>query len=100
MLGLLLQVIAMGGELASPLFIGAVVQAISEKKWETVNMLSYIWIAVAIVQSIFAGFQAYLFGCIAQIVGMQVRDDLFQDIISKDVEFFDSRKTGDLLSRL
>lgn len=31
---------------------------------------------------------------------MALREDLFREILSKDCEFFDSRKTGDLLSRL
>jgi len=31
---------------------------------------------------------------------MSMREDLFREILSKDCEFFDSRKTGDLLSRL
>jgi len=31
---------------------------------------------------------------------MALREDLFKEILSKDCEFFDSRKTGDLLSRL
>jgi len=29
-----------------------------------------------------------------------LRQDLFEEIVNKDVEFFDSRKTGDLISRL
>lgn len=33
-------------------------------------------------------------------IGMALREDLFREILSKDCEFFDSRKTGDLLSRL
>jgi ABC-type multidrug transport system fused ATPase/permease subunit len=31
---------------------------------------------------------------------MALREDLFREILSKDCEFFDARKTGDLLSRL
>lgn len=31
---------------------------------------------------------------------MDLRRDVFEEIIKKDVEFFDSRKTGDLISRL
>lgn len=90
----------MVGELASPLFIGAVTTAITKKQWDETNRLSIIWLALTGVFSIFSGLQSYLYGWISNTIGMQVRYELFQDIISKDVEFFDSRKTGDLISRL
>lgn len=37
---------------------------------------------------------------ISEKVVLEMRTDLFRSILSKDVEFFDSRKTGELLSRL
>ena len=41
-----------------------------------------------------------MIGYVAQAVGLKIRQELFDEIMSKDVEFFDSRKTGDLISRL
>jgi ABC-type multidrug transport system fused ATPase/permease subunit len=37
---------------------------------------------------------------ITEKFGQQLRIDLFTEIMKKDMEFFDSRKTGDLCSRL
>lgn len=33
-------------------------------------------------------------------IGVQMRQDLFDEILKKDVEFYDGRKTGDLMSRM
>ena len=48
----------------------------------------------------FNGIYAYVIGYVAQAIGLTIRQELFDEILSKDVEFFDSRKTGDLISRL
>ena len=50
--------------------------------------------------SIFSGLQKYVFSLITEKFGQQLRIDLFTEIMKKDMEFFDSRKTGDLCSRL
>ena len=41
-----------------------------------------------------------MFDYITASIGKDIRADVFKEIIGKDVAFFDSRKTGDLISRL
>ncbi len=44
----------------------------------------------------FAGGQRFVFQLITEKIGRDLRRDVFEEIINKDVAFFDSRKTGDL----
>ena len=42
------------------------------------------------------GIQRYVFMLTTEKIGFDIRQDLFEQIVKKDVAFFDSRKTGDL----
>lgn len=44
--------------------------------------------------------RATLYNIISERIARNLRYDLYHALINKDVEFFDNRKTGDLLSRL
>ncbi len=46
------------------------------------------------------GILVYMFSSLSERIGKRLRLDLFVEIMKKDVEFFDTRKTGDLISRL
>lgn len=52
------------------------------------------------IGSICALIRDYVFGVASQKIGYQIRLRLFKSIIHKDVTFYDSIRTGDVLSRL
>jgi len=55
---------------------------------------------ITFVGAFFSGIQATIFMYTNSRFGQELRQDLFAEIMSKDVEFFDTRKTGDLITRL
>lgn len=69
---------------------------ISEHVWS----VAFILIAVFAVQALSFYVRSYLFGIVGQKVVADLRKDLFNAIITQEVEFFDTRRTGDLVSRL
>lgn len=98
--GFTLQVFGMVGEFASPYFIGVVIDAVNQKDMDRVRELVIYWIIINSASAVFAGIQRFVFQLITEKIGYDLRQDLFEEIIKKDVAFFDQRKTGDLISRL
>lgn len=95
-LGLLFNILGMVGEFASPLFIGLVIDAIVNENFDEVKFLTIMWMIINTAGALFAGIQRYIFQMTTEKIGQDLRQSLFDNVISKDISFFDSRKTGDL----
>jgi len=98
--GLILNILGMVGEFVAPLFIGKVIDAISAKDEAEVKWLVVLWMIFNCAGAVFAGINRFVFSILTERIGRDIRQDLFEEIIKKEVAFFDSRKTGDLISRL
>lgn len=99
-IGLFFSLLSLGGDVVTPLFQGWVITAIIEKDWDKCLRLATILFIINVAVGVFSGLQTYFFGWIANNIGKELRQDLFDEIMQKDVEFFDGRKTGDLISRM
>ena len=96
LLGLFLNILGMVGEFISPLFIGWVIDAIVKKDFKEVQNLVVWWLIINSSSAVFAGIQRFVFQLTTEKIGYDIRQDLFEEIVKKDIAFFDSRKTGDL----
>lgn len=67
--GMLFNLLALGGTLVTPVFLGIVVQAIVEKDWETCKRISILLFIVNGVGAVFRGIQAYIFSWISITIG-------------------------------
>lgn len=56
--------------------------------------------AITFMGGTFQAITAFIFFHTNNKLGKEMRADLFKEIMSKDIQFFDSRKTGDIMSRL
>ena len=99
-LGLLFNILGLVGEFVNPLFIGLVIDAIVKKDFKEVNFLTILWLVLNTAGSLFSGIQRYIFQIITERIGQELRQNLFEEVMRKDVAFFDQRKTGDIISRL
>jgi len=88
------------GSFVTPLYVGWVIDALNTEEYEKINGLTLQLIIIIAVSSIFVLIRAYSFNLISEKIAYNLRHDIFYSIIHKDVEFFDSRRVGDLLSRL
>ena len=59
-----------------------------------------VWILWTVFSSLCAFIREVIFGVTSQRVGRSLRSKLFKTILNKDMAFYDSFKTGDMLSRL
>lgn len=90
----------MSAELASPLFIGFIIDAVLAKDQNEINRLVIIWMSITVGSSILNGLQAWLMKLLSAKIGFRMRQELYENIMRKDIEFFDENKTGALMSRL
>ena len=69
-IGLLTNLIGLAGNLATPWFIGQVVEGIQNKQWDKVNLYSLIWFGFSATGAIFQGIGSFIFGKIQNTIGM------------------------------
>ncbi len=90
-------------EFLAPNLIGKILDEFREDNFEGedgVYDILTIWVIILAIGSLCALIRDYVFGVASQRIGYQIRLRLFKSIIHKDVTFYDSIRTGDLLSRL
>lgn len=64
------------------------------------NLFIVVLLVIFVVQGIAIALRYTLFSLAGERVVARLRGDLFKSLMSQDVAFFDSQKTGDLTSRL
>ncbi|NVJ17616.1 ABC transporter transmembrane domain-containing protein [Myxococcus sp. AM010] len=90
-----------GATLAYPRAIGDLVdQALTARDRYVVDRLAMLMLAVFTVQGLAMALRIYLFTSAGERVVSRLRKDLFGALLSQEVGFFDSRRTGELTSRL
>ncbi|WNZ63359.1 ABC transporter transmembrane domain-containing protein [Myxococcus sp. MxC21-1] len=99
--GTFFLLISSGATLAYPRAIGDLVdQALNARDRYVVDRLAMLMLAVFTVQGIAMALRIYLFTNAGERVVSRLRKDLFRALLSQEVGFFDSRRTGELTSRL
>jgi len=88
------------GDLSIPYFIGRFVDTIGRRDFQEVYTLCWQLVLIVLASSICVFIRGFLYNLISERIAKNLRGDLYTRLINKDVEFFDSRKTGDLLSRM
>lgn len=93
-----------------PYYIGKFVDIISSRDFDKVYGLAFQLGIVVLVRShrhyniqassIFTFIRAMYYNVMSERIAKALRLDLYSSLINKDVEFFDSRKTGDLCKTL
>jgi len=91
---------ASSGEIIVPLYIGKVVDLMQEGDFDGVGTLSAYMLIVIVVAGISVGMRAAIFNILSERIARNLRRDYFASVMSKDMAFFDERRTGELISRL
>ncbi|AEI62554.1 ABC transporter ATP-binding protein [Corallococcus macrosporus] len=87
--------------LAYPRAIGDLVdQALNARDRDVVDRVAILMLVVFVVQGIAMALRIYLFNTAGERVVSRLRKDLFRALLSQEVGFFDTRRTGELTSRL
>jgi ABC-type multidrug transport system fused ATPase/permease subunit len=98
--GILINVGASMSWLATPAIVGQVIDGLTNKQYDMIEDLMF-WYALIIIGAAICDFvKNFIFNTIGKRVSMELKTDLYQQLICKDITFFDEHKTGELLSRL
>jgi ATP-binding cassette subfamily B protein len=67
---------------------------------EKLNQLMLMMVAILLVEAAATAGRDYCFGMGAERVGVRLRTLVFHTLLRQDIQFFDSRDTGDIATRL
>eukprot|EP00347_Sterkiella_histriomuscorum_P001240 403372791 len=88
------------GQFVVPLYIGWFIDDMKDGNFDRIASLCWQLIVIIFVSSIAVFYRGMYYNVISERIAQNLRYDLYHALINKDVEFFDSKKTGDLLSRI
>src|ERR1700750_1871584 len=74
--------------------------AIGAGKLEKLTQLMLMMVGILLVEAIATTGRDYCFGIGAERVGVRLRTLVFQPLLRQDIQFFDSRETGEITTRL
>lgn len=88
--------------LAFPFLAGKLIDVASGKTWilNSINEVTLALVGVLLTQSIFSFFRVYLFAQVSERSMADVRLSAYSKLITLPVKFFDSRRVGELISRI
>lgn len=91
-------------QLAQPMFFGYIITLASDdettNRTQKLNQYSFILFIIIAFGGITTTIRGWLYTLIGERLVKRLRTRLFEKIISQDISFFDSNKTGELLNRL
>jgi ABC-type multidrug transport system fused ATPase/permease subunit len=94
----LLSLLGAAASLAQPLLVSQVIAIV--QKGETLGTLVWLLVGLVVVSALLSGFQHYLLQRTGTSVVLSARRQLVQRILRLPISEFDTRRTGDLVSRV
>jgi len=83
-----------------PFICGKIVDSITKKDSSELFDLCFKFVIVAVTTGIFGFLKGFCYDLLGSRVVRDLRLKLFEKLIHKDVEFYDTTRTGDLVSRI
>jgi len=101
-LGLFFLLLSSSVLLTFPFLFGKLVDVASGKEWliNDVTTIAIVLIAVSAIQGIVSFFRVFLFSIVSERVMADIRGDLYKKFMTLPMVFYDSRRTGELMSRM
>jgi ABC-type multidrug transport system fused ATPase/permease subunit len=102
-LGLVALALSSGTLLAFPYFAGKLLDVAQGKKdffFTSINQITLALIAILLVQGVFSFIRVYTFTFVSERTLADLRQHIYTKIVWLPLSFFDSRRTGELISRI
>jgi len=101
LLGTVFLFLGSGASLAFPRVVGSLVdEALQTSTNRDVDRLALLMVVVFAVQGVAIGIRAWIFTLVGERVVTRLRSNVYRHLMSQEIAFFDSRRTGELLNRL
>jgi ABC-type multidrug transport system fused ATPase/permease subunit len=95
---IVLSVIGAAASLAQPLLVSQVISAVGAEK--DLGIILYLLIGLVVLSALISGFQHYLLQRTGEGVVLSSRRQLVRRMLNLPISEFDTRRTGDLVSRV
>lgn len=99
-LGFICLIISTVTSLLFPKMIGYVVEVIEGNSEYTINQIILALFGILIIQSFFSFFRIYLFAKVSEGAMADVRNDVYQKMITLRLPYLEDRRVGELTSRI
>ncbi|MDA0195178.1 MAG: ABC transporter transmembrane domain-containing protein [Bacteroidetes bacterium] len=88
--------------LTFPFLVGKLVDVASGQKWyiNDIGLIAFLLVGVFLLQSIISFFRVLFFSLVSEKTMADIRKDLYQKMMTLPLSFYDSRRTGELMSRI
>lgn len=98
--GMVFLTLSTGTSLAFPKLIGNIIAVMEGKSNFTINQVTGILFLVLILQAVFSYFRVYLFTIVTERSMLNIRKDVFSQIITLPVTYLEQKRVGELTSRI
>lgn len=99
-LGFICLIVSTGTSLLFPKMIGYVVEVIEGNAVYTINQIIAVLFGLLVLQSVFSFFRIYLFAKVSEGAMADVRNDVYQKMITLRLPYLEDRRVGELTSRI
>jgi ABC-type bacteriocin/lantibiotic exporter with double-glycine peptidase domain len=99
-IGLIAMTFGQLGNFAVPGLIGLCVDAMNKGKHDLINKYCLFMFVLVVISGFGVWLRAYTFNMISERIAKFLRYDIVVHLLKKDVAFYDTHKTGDILSRM
>ncbi|WP_439557936.1 ABC transporter ATP-binding protein [Dyadobacter sp.] len=99
-IGLIFLALSTGTSLAFPKLVGSIIEVIEGKSPYTINQITMFLFLILVCQAVFSYFRIYLFTKVSEMAMTNIRLDVFSKIITLPLTFLESRRVGELTSRI
>lgn len=101
LLAFFVLIIAAGATLALPVAIKLIIdQGYLQQQPELINQYFILLIAIVVVMAVFSAVRFYLVMWLGERIVADIRSKLYQHILKMEPAFFETTRTGEILSRL
>lgn len=99
-IGLFFLLLTGATALVFPDLMGRLVDSAKDSDYDTANNIALILFGILVLQSIFSFFRVYLFVYVTEHALANLRNDIYQHLISLPMTFYSQRRVGELNSRM
>lgn len=99
-IGLFFLLLTGATALIFPELMGRLVDSAKDSDYDTANNIALLLCVILVAQSVFSFFRVYLFVYVTEHALANLRNDLYQHLISLPMTFFNKKRVGELNSRM
>ncbi len=99
-IGLFFLLLTGATALVFPELMGRLIDSAKDSDYDTANNIALILFGILVLQSIFSFFRVYLFVYVTEHALANLRNDIYQHLISLPMTFYSQRRVGELNSRM